>query len=133
MPNKCSTSKNKTIRRILIAEDHPFLASVLSNALCEAGYHTEIATNGKQALELIKADLERYALLITNYNMPKLTGLELSQSLRKAKFPGKIILMTLSRALHLPKGKVKEVDVFLSKTFTPEEFLGIVADLIGPA
>ena len=121
------------IRRILIAEDHPFLAAVLSTALSDAGYETEIASDGKEALSLIKANLQRYDLLMTNQNMPQLSGPELIQRLRKQKFTGKIILMTLSRPQHISKAaKPYGADVYLSKLFTPEELLNTVADLIGP-
>jgi CheY-like chemotaxis protein len=65
---------------IIVADDEVLLAEMLANFLEDAGYEVAIATHGKRALELIKERVP--ALLITDFMMPLMTGLELAEAIR---------------------------------------------------
>lgn len=63
------------MKRILIADDEPFVVRVLRLSLERAGYQVEWASNGKLALESLLAAPPD--VLITDIQMPVMTGQEL--------------------------------------------------------
>jgi CheY-like chemotaxis protein len=65
---------------IVIAEDEFLIADVLTIMLEEAGHQVEAAPHGLAALALIRR--KRPDLVITDFMMPLMTGLELAQTLR---------------------------------------------------
>ncbi len=69
---------NKTI---LVADDESHILNVVSLKLTNAGFTVFTAVDGQEALELATA--QRPDLLITDYHMPQLSGLELCQRLRQ--------------------------------------------------
>lgn len=84
---------NKNID-ILIADDHQLLIDGLYNFLIKLSYINKIATakNGKHVLELIEK--KKTDIVIADYSMPVMNGLELSRVLIK-NFPKiKIIILT---------------------------------------
>ena len=63
------------MKRILIADDEPYVMRVLKLSLERAGYQVECVNNGKLALERLHADPPD--VLITDIQMPIMTGKEL--------------------------------------------------------
>jgi PAS domain S-box-containing protein len=67
-------------RRILLAEDNETNREVLCEQLSLLGYDVEVAHDGEQALEKWRAG--RFALLLTDCQMPNMDGFELTQTIR---------------------------------------------------
>ncbi|WP_448189556.1 response regulator [Azospirillum sp. sgz301742] len=67
-------------RLILIAEDHPTNRQVLLRQLALLGHAAEVAGDGREALE--KWRTGRYALLLTDCQMPELDGFDLTRAIR---------------------------------------------------
>jgi CheY-like chemotaxis protein len=65
---------------IVVADDEYLLAALLAGILEDEGHEVVIASHGQDALERIRA--RRPALLITDFMMPVMTGLELAQAIR---------------------------------------------------
>ena len=65
---------------IVIAEDEFLIADVLTIMLEDAGHEVKAAPHGQAALSLVKE--KRPDLVITDFMMPLMTGLELAQALR---------------------------------------------------
>jgi CheY-like chemotaxis protein len=65
---------------IVVADDEFMLATLLADILEDEGHEVEIASHGVEALEQIH--VRRPALLITDFMMPLMTGLELAQAIR---------------------------------------------------
>jgi CheY-like chemotaxis protein len=65
---------------ILIIDDEYLIADILSFALEDEGFQTRVAGSGHKALEMIER--ERPDLIITDYMMPGMTGLELAETLK---------------------------------------------------
>lgn len=80
--------------KIFVVDDEPLLAEVVRRFLVGEGYDAEIATNSREALRRITADIRGYAAVVTDNNMPEMSGLALIQELRKAGFSGKIIMFS---------------------------------------
>ena len=66
--------------KIVIAEDEFLIADMLASVLEDAGHVVRSAPDGAAALELIRQD--RPDLIITDFMMPLMTGLELAEYLR---------------------------------------------------
>lgn len=78
--------------RILVAEDSPTQAADIRMLLAGAGYEVQLAKDGQEALEAIERQMPD--LLLTDLDMPRLTGLELTEAVcdRYPRLP--VVLMT---------------------------------------
>ena len=83
--------------KILIVDDSPTMRRILVNTVVKAGYpKCQEAEDGKDALAKLMAG--EYDLLMTDWNMPNMNGLELTQAVRAdARFKDMPILMVTTR------------------------------------
>ena len=79
---------------ILLAEDEHSVAFSISFALKADGHKIDSATDGEQALSKLTAHPGAFDLLITDNNMPRMTGLELVSRVRETPFDGKILVLS---------------------------------------
>ena len=68
-------------KRILIAEDEPYVVRILKRSLERVGYSVSTSSNGEQALSLVLAD--HPDVLISDINMPRMMGNELCKRVRE--------------------------------------------------
>jgi DNA-binding NtrC family response regulator len=81
-----------TTSRVLIVDDEPIIQTLLETILMRAGYLTETASNGEEGWNaLCKSNFD---LLITDHDMPKLTGLDLLRRLRSVSHSMPVILIS---------------------------------------
>lgn len=66
---------------VLVAEDHPVSQQLIARQLALLGFNCDIVDNGRDAYEALSG--ERYALLLTDCNMPQMSGYELAQAWRQ--------------------------------------------------
>lgn len=78
--------------RILIAEDEPRIASFLEKGLRAKGYHTDIATNGRQVLSMVLDG--GFDLLLLDLGLPDKDGLKILEELRGQGATLAIIILT---------------------------------------
>jgi len=78
--------------RILIADDEPTILELLRTVLSIWSFEIEVCGDGESALA--RASEGRFALLLIDYQMPRLTGLEVLRRLRAAKRQTPAILMS---------------------------------------
>ena len=116
---------------ILVVEDSRIQAKILANKLQEARYEVQTAENGQVGLEMIHQ--KRPTLVISDIEMPKMTGYELCSAvksdphLRTIPF---IILSTLSDAQDIIKGLHCGADNYVTKPYDPEYLISRVAALL---
>jgi DNA-binding response OmpR family regulator len=82
----------KQLKKILIAEDDPFLSKVLGTILVDEGFTVEKALNGEEALQKIKKD--GFRLVLLDLIMPKMTGFEVLEELKKVKIKVPILVFS---------------------------------------
>lgn len=86
--------------RILHVDDNAAIAAAVAHFLSSKGYEVETATSGAEALTRVLEWPEAYDLIVTDYSMPEITGLQWTKALRGTGYSGKILVFSSS----LPKG-----------------------------
>ena len=80
--------------KILCADDNEWIGGLYRQILARAGHEVESVTNGQAAWELLANDLDRFGMVIVDYQMPWLNGLEIVQRLRREGYGGRIIVQS---------------------------------------
>ncbi len=80
---KSATEVPKGREKVLLVEDDSLVRDFISNALTSLGYQVFEASNGKEALRLIKGEQLSPDLLITDLVMPGMNGKELAEKIRE--------------------------------------------------
>lgn len=80
--------------RILLVEDEADIVKVFKRGLTKLGYIVESETDPADAIARFKAHPDKYNVVITDYIMPKITGLELAGIIKNIREDVKVILVT---------------------------------------
>jgi CheY-like chemotaxis protein len=116
-----STSKTRTIR-ILHVEDDQTVAGMIKDTLENEGWQVEACADGTEALELITND-EHYDLLLLDYDLPGLNGIQLLQEARALAHRQVIPVIVLSGTAVEEAVMQAGADAFLRK---PEDISSVV-------
>ena len=120
------------VKRIVVADDEAHILHVVSMKLRNAGYEVQTAEDGEEALELCQADPPD--MLITDYQMPYMTGVELCKALRQSEATRDIPAMMLTaRGFDIEPPEMIEagISAVLAKPFSPRELLSRVIEIVG--
>jgi CheY-like chemotaxis protein len=80
------------MKKILVVDDNELLCRLACDILHTEGYHAIGATSADEALEALKN--QQFDLLVTNFAMPGLSGLELARAMRDKDPQFPVIVMT---------------------------------------
>ena len=108
--------------RVLIADDEPVNRLVLSRKLQQWGHEPVAAENGAQAWAMMQA--EPFRMVITDWMMPEMDGIELTRRIRYSPFGGYtyVLLLTARTGVEaLVEGIEAGADDFVTKPFQMEE------------
>ena len=119
-------------KRALIVDDNLALARVTQFALDRAGYETQTARNGRVALEAAK--LTQFDVIVTDQQMPEMSGVEFCRELRKLPnyLDCPIVLLT-AKGLEMELPRLREelgISGVFSKPFSPAAVVRTVEDLM---
>ncbi|MGF6639298.1 response regulator transcription factor [Paraburkholderia sp. 35.1] len=103
---------NTAVSTILVVGDDPNILTALRFLLEPEGYHVLTAQNGEAALAA--AGIESPALVVTDWKMPRLDGVELCWRLRRSRATAGILLVMAAGTLAPPLAG-RPWDVFLLK------------------
>lgn len=119
---------------ILLADDEPHITHVVERKLRSAGFAVEVARDGEEALRLA-VDLGP-KLVVTDLQMPHMSGIELAEALnaddRTATIP--VILLT-ARGYFLSQQEIERTNIrrVVGKPFTARGLLETIVELLGGA
>jgi len=110
--------------RILIADDDAISLEILENALVKAGYDVVTASNGAEALEHLREQPLR--LVISDWDMPEMNGIELCRAVRAEDLGGYtyfILLTARNSSAEIVEGLSAGADDFVAKPFNAAELI----------
>ena len=118
MKRKLAVQTAATALRILAVDDEPSIAACLSFIFGRPRYDLTCARNGNDALARLSAAPASFDIVITDNEMPRLSGLELVRELRERSFRGKIVVLSgyLTNETREAYARMK-VDAILDKPF----------------
>ena len=125
----CGISASEKV--ILVSDDESHILNVVSLKLRNAGFRVLTARDGQEALDM--AQQERPDLIITDYHMPQLSGLELCQRLKgDPETAGIPAIMLTARGYHLEPRDTEQSGILrmLSKPFSPRQLLATVNEVL---
>ena len=115
---------------VLVVDDEFLIADILGLALEDEGYMVVHASNGKKALEVLAR--ERAGLIITDFMMPAMNGLELALAIKSrpetAALP--VILMSGAQS-HIARDHPELFAAIFDKPFNIDDLIATVARLVG--
>lgn len=111
-------------KRILVVEDEPSIAEVVSIYLKRAGYQVQSASDGKQAMSILEKQIPDFVIL--DIMLPEVDGLSLTRWLRdRSDVP---IIMVTARREEIDRiaGLEMGADDYVVKPFSPQELVSRV-------
>jgi PAS domain S-box-containing protein len=120
--------------RILYVDDEEMLAQMGQKTLGQLGYAVEAQTSAAAALELVRTEPGRFDLVITDQNMPGITGVDLARELLQIR-PGLPIILTTGYTANLTVEKVHALGIreMLVKPYTIQSLAMAVQRAVGAA
>ena len=119
---------------ILIVDDSQTMRKVVRKAVVLSGFQMGEcweAGEGREALALLRS--QAVDLILTDFNMPGMNGLEMIRELRKDEKKGRIpvvMITTQSNDWVVQEGKSLGIEGFIQKPFTPEAIRDLLNQLM---
>lgn len=125
------TNPTKTV---LIADDEPHIRHLVGTKLKMAGYQVLVATNGQDCLDLARE--HHPELIVTDYQMPVLSGFEMSQALAADNNTASIPVILLTARGHKLSDEdlsTTSIRMVVDKPFGPTDLITRVRGVLDPA
>lgn len=110
------------MKHILLVEDEEGIVQFLKQGLEEEGYIVSAANDGKEGLKLFKND--KFDLLLLDWMLPKMTGLELCKTIRQENNKVPIIFLTAKDTVQeTVEGLKSGANDYIKKPFSFDELV----------
>lgn len=120
------------MKKVLIVDDAATVRMYHKNILKQAGFFTDEAINGLEALE--KAHMDRFDLYLVDVNMPKMDGYSFIRKLRESRdiqqAPA-VMISTEAEAEDETKAYLAGANLYLVKPIKPDQLLEFASLLVG--
>lgn len=120
-----------TGKKVLVVDDEIHIVHVVAIKLRNNGYEVISANNGAEAFDL--ACKHQPDIIVTDFQMPVMTGVELVEKLRGQNETKDIpVIMLTARSFAISKEQQEQLQISdcLSKPFSPRELLGNIEDIL---
>jgi two-component system, OmpR family, alkaline phosphatase synthesis response regulator PhoP len=117
--------------KVLVADDEIHIIHVVAIKLRNNGYEVIAANNGAEAYDL--ACREKPDVVVTDYQMPLMTGIELITKMREDERTKEIpVILLTARSFAVTQEQQESLGVSscLSKPFSPKELLKTIQDIL---
>lgn len=110
--------------RILLAEDEISIAGFIKEGLEEEGFSVDVALNGRLGLEMAMDNIDEYDLILLDWMLPGISGIEICRSIRKVNKMIPVIFLTAKDTVDdIVFGLETGANDYLKKPFAFEELL----------
>jgi DNA-binding response OmpR family regulator len=117
--------------RIFIAEDEKSIAGFLKDGLQEEGFAVDVSYNGREALDMVMANLDEYDIILLDWMMPGFNGIDICRSIRKENKLIPIIFLTAKDTVDdTVFGLEAGANDYMKKPFAFEELLARIKVLL---
>jgi two-component system response regulator YesN len=124
------TSGKSSKELVFIVDDEALLGQLAETLLTEAGYRTRTFLDPEDVLREIRDDGERPALLVTDYVMGTMTGLELIEECKKFHPTLRTILLSGTVSESYVHKFTVQPDHFMPKPYPVAKFIKLVNDTL---
>lgn len=114
---------------VFVVDDEPMLLDLSVAILQPLGY--DVRTFRDPQLALAEFSKNKPAVLVTDYAMGAMNGLELMRECRRLQPQQKVLLLSGTVDEHIYAGAEVKPDAFLAKPYQLDEFIGLVKSLAG--
>lgn len=117
--------------RILIVEDEPAISGFLKEGLEEEGFAVDLADNGRRGLELALDCVNEYDIILLDWMLPGVSGIEICRNVRNVNPQVPIIFLTAKNTVDdTVFGLETGANDYLKKPFAFEELLARIRVLM---
>ena len=117
--------------RLLIVEDEAAIANFICEGLKEEGFAVDVAYNGKKGLQLAFDFIDEYDLILLDWMLPGMSGIEICRSIRKENKTIPIIFLTAKDTVDdAVFGLETGANDYIRKPFSFEELLARIRVLL---
>ena len=113
-------------RLIYLVDDEPMLLELASVILAPLGYAIETYSSAEEASHAFETAEPKPALIITDYAMHRMNGLELAEACRRIRPNQKVLLVSGTVGPEIYEGATVVPDRFLAKPYEAKELIGAV-------
>ena len=109
--------------RALVVDDSRAMRMILSRTLAQSGFEVLQAANGREALEVMDREGSSIALMLLDWNMPEVTGIEVVEKVRaQSAFSGvRLVMVTTETEIEqMTRALEAGADEYVMKPFTRE-------------
>jgi two-component system chemotaxis response regulator CheY len=109
--------------KALVVDDSRAIRTILSRALIGHGFEVSQACNGREALEVLDREFPAISLVLADWNMPEMNGIEFVRKMRADSRYASVLVMMVTTETHIEQiGLALEAGVneYVMKPFTPE-------------
>ncbi len=109
--------------RALVVDDSRAIRMILAKILKELGFEVREAANGREAWEVIEAEKTAVSLVLSDWNMPEVNGLELLKRLRQDPELSSLVVVMVTTETELEQMAVAleaGANEYIMKPFTKE-------------
>jgi CheY-like chemotaxis protein len=118
--------------RILLVEDNAALSGVICFNLVRAGYQVTAVGDGREAMEAIAAQPDRFDLVLSDQQMPKMTGIQLCESIREIpEYQLTPFILLTAKCMEIDAARLRQrlgLTAALPKPFSPSELLTCIEE-----
>jgi two-component system chemotaxis response regulator CheY len=116
-------NRGLALSKALVVDDSRAVRMILTRTLRELGYEVGEAGDGKEALGILERDPRQFQLVLVDWNMPVMNGLELLETLRsRPEFSSLLIVMvtTETELGHMATALTAGANEYVMKPFTKD-------------
>ena len=120
--------------RVLVVDDNATSREILASYLESFSFEVTAATSGEDALLTVEKGRKPFQLVVTDWLMPGMSGLEVAQRIAKQSEPPKIILVSaFGRDELAQKPGAEHVSAMLTKPISPSSLFDAIMETFGKA